>query len=192
MVCSKWHASFLCYSYLAFFFQSCRYRPYSSTDTTSAGQDQIFLWSITFWWRVHAFPKSMFTSLSVDEIFLMRYMNLEAFHLMCRWYHIILNMCTLFYLCWRRGKCLLLPAPGYAVGIQLGRAYLRKVGDNRPPPLKKKMKLEIEEKKINSPEEMVSKFPNNLSFYCELSFFKRVLFFKTVYKTVLDLTLRVA
>ena len=93
-----------------------------------------FIWEIRFpygHWPitigVHALPMHTLTLLSVDEILLPRYMN-WACHLM-RWFHLGYKIRTLFYLSSCRDRCLLLPAPGNAAGIQLRLVYLQEVLD---------------------------------------------------------------
>ena len=77
---------------------------------------------------VHAFPMSMLTWLSVEEILLPRYLNLStnfrgvSFNVEMA-HHLIQNTRTLFYLSSRRDQCFLLPAPGSTVEIQLGHVY---------------------------------------------------------------------
>ena len=77
---------------------------------------------------VHELHLRMLTSLSVDEILLLRYMNWST-----NFRGLILNVemtpRNLFYLSSRRDYCLLMPATGFATELRLDHVYLREAFD---------------------------------------------------------------
>ena len=67
-----------------------------------------------------AFPERMLTSVTVNKILLLMYGKWST-----------KNTSVLFYLSSRRGKCFLLPIPGYAADIPIVEEYCQKMLDHR-------------------------------------------------------------
>ena len=102
-ICSEHHVGLLRNPYFVFF--SIRFvsfhavHPHSSTDTNLVGKKSCFILSERSHFHMidtlsiafHAFDRYMLTSLSVDEIFLPRYLNLSTnfISLTLRWFGLV-------------------------------------------------------------------------------------------------------
>ena len=105
--------------------------PYNCNDTATAVPLSDFWMINNLLKTVHAITRHILTSLSVDEILLPRCVNLSTnfrglpLNVEMASSHLKHINSVLFTFTWR--QCFLLPAPGYAAGIQLGLMYLQEV-----------------------------------------------------------------